>query len=110
MEHLNTVIISEYTEALGKDVFLQTLSLYEQQATNYFTDLATAIDHNDKQAWQKGCHTMKSAAGNMGLKALHQLLGDMEYTCANQQHMTDKLAEAKQLNNECLVQLKQFLA
>lgn len=110
MEHLNTQIISEYTKALGKDVFLQTIDLYEQQAATYFTHLAEAVEKSDYHAWQQHCHIMKSAAGNVGLNSLHQLLGSVEYSKDDFSQLNSELLKMRELHQLSLVELKKWLA
>ncbi|MDN3653365.1 hypothetical protein QWY77_11495 [Thalassotalea ponticola] len=110
MDNLNTQLINEYVQALGQDVFIQTVELYEQQAQAYLHQLGEVAKIADHVQWQLQCHAMKSAAGNMGLQQLHAMLSSLEHSQETALQLTQRVEQLTQLNQQSLQQLKQWLA
>lgn len=110
MEALNLEIINQYKDMLGADMFLETISLYEQQASEYFIKLAQAIQDEDYAQWKDSCHILKSASGNVGLKDVYEKVKDLEYSKESFEYLSTQLSMLKTLNDDGLVAVKKWLA
>ncbi len=109
MDVLNFEIINQYKDMLGAEMFLETVDLYEQQTVEYFEKLEDAIGAEDYKQWKDSCHVIKSASGNVGLKAVYTKVAAMEYCEDSFAELADQLQTLKQLNVDGLVEIKKWL-
>lgn len=110
MQILDEVIINQYRDVLGAEVFNQSVNLYVEQSDIYLKQLNSAVTQKDYQQWQSGCHILKSASGNTGLKQVFTLVSNIEYSKDSFTELAKQLSQLEQLNNHSIEVLKKWLA
>ena len=110
MDFLDVILIEQYQDVLGPEVFLQTVALYEQQSAIYFKQLDRAIEQQDYALWQDSCHILKSASGNPGLTQVFSKAGELEYSKLEFTDLAQGLTELEQLNKVSIELLHKRLA
>ncbi|WP_068545854.1 Hpt domain-containing protein [Thalassotalea crassostreae] len=109
MPILNKALIEQYRDALGNDVFLETINLYVEQSAIYLEQLAQSTKDKDYKYWQESCHILKSASGNSGLEQVFKKVADLEYSKEEFSQLEKQLAELSELNEIGIREIKQFL-
>lgn len=110
MQILDETIINQYRDVLGSEIFNETVNLYIEQSAIYLKQLNLAVSEKDYPQWQDGCHILKSASGNTGLKQVFSLVSDIEYSKENFDELAKKLLELEQLNQHSIAVLQKWLA
>ena len=110
MDILDKELIKQYMDALGNEVFNQTVDLYIEQSKIYLNQLSNAISTKDYSLWQESCHILKSASGNTGLKQVFTKAGDVEYSRQDFEQLAKDLDELHEINNVSIVQIQKWLA
>jgi len=95
IEQLDFALLDGYLVSLSTDIINKMLELYIQQSAIYLNEIQTLCGDNSQKLWQEQCHKMKSAAGSVGLKALHKTLSEMEKSTLS---TADKRLLVEQLN------------
>jgi len=95
IEQLDFALLDGYLVSLSTDIINKMLELYIQQSAIYLNEIQTLCGDNSQKLWQEQCHKMKSAAGSVGLKALHKTLSEMEKSTVS---TADKRLLVEQLN------------
>jgi HPt (histidine-containing phosphotransfer) domain-containing protein len=84
----------ELGEALGLDEqeYMELIELFVTSGGADFQRLKTALAASDLDQVARSAHTIKGAAGNLGLMDLHETAKHIEHDAG--QHRVDGLAEA----------------
>lgn len=72
-ELLDYCILEQYLDTLGKDLLLQSVSLFEQTMPEYLRALNTNLTAKDQPMIVDEAHKIKGAAGSVGLKRIAQV-------------------------------------
>ncbi|MDX2320149.1 MAG: aerobic respiration two-component sensor histidine kinase ArcB [Moritella sp.] len=72
-EYLDTDLLQQYLDTLGKDLLLQSVCLFEQTMPSYLTLLNTNLTARDQDAIVDEAHKIKGAAGSIGLTRIQQV-------------------------------------
>ncbi|WOH37150.1 hypothetical protein RI844_17560 [Thalassotalea fonticola] len=110
MEFLDKELIKQYMDALGNEVFNQTIDLYIEQSEIYLKQLNNAISDQNYTLWQESCHILKSASGNTGLKQVFIKAGNIEYSKRDFSQLAKDLDELHQLNKISIEHIQKWLA
>jgi HPt (histidine-containing phosphotransfer) domain-containing protein len=106
-------LLNDYMDNLGGEIVFDMVELFIQQSTVYIKEIeltATSTSSDAQLEWKEACHKMKGSAGSMGLKTLHALLVSSEKFAGNSEEKTQLVAEINQLNDECIVALRAWIA
>jgi HPt (histidine-containing phosphotransfer) domain-containing protein len=106
MNILDHNLLDDYCLSLGTTIVAEMLAIYHQQVGHYLKDIEQAIDQ-DEQTWHQACHTMKGAAGSIGLKELNQKLAQHEKNCQDKGGAYKEIAA---LNQESLTAFESWLS
>ncbi|MFT5880369.1 MAG: two-component system aerobic respiration control sensor histidine kinase ArcB [Moritella sp.] len=72
-EYLDIDILQQYLETLGKDLLLQSVTLFEKTMPSYLSVLNTNLTARDQAAIVDEAHKIKGAAGSIGLNRIQQV-------------------------------------
>ncbi|QIZ75444.1 Hpt domain-containing protein [Ferrimonas lipolytica] len=72
-EQLDTVILDQYCDAIGAELLMKSVVMFEEMGPQYIGAVATAINADKKEAIISEAHKLKGAAGSIGLKRIQQL-------------------------------------
>lgn len=64
--------LTDYADMVGKEVLVGAVELFEQMMPQYLQELDARLER-DREGVTSEAHKIKSAAGAIGLKRLHQL-------------------------------------
>ena len=70
---LDLPFLEEYADMVGKSVLCSAVELFERMMPNYMAVLTSNLVARDQGGMVAEAHKIKSAAGAIGLKRLHQL-------------------------------------
>jgi len=110
---LDMTLLNDYMDNLGGEIVFDMVGLFIQQSTLYVKEIEQTINSTSDDAqleWKEACHKMKGSAGSMGLKRLHGLLASSQTFTGNSDDKFTRLAEIKQLNDECIVALREWIS
>jgi len=109
LPQLDTVLLQEYLDSLGKNIVEKMFALYCQQVVIYLNDIEKALLNDSEQGWQEHCHKMKGASASVGLIRLHGQLKQLENTDAQQQEKSLMLEELKLANKQAISDFNHWL-
>lgn len=72
-EYLDTDILQQYLDTLGKDLLLDSVRLFEKTMPDYLAVLNTNLTARDLDAIVSEAHKIKGAAGSIGLTRIQQV-------------------------------------
>ena len=72
-EYLDIDLLQQYLDTLGKELLLQSVSLFEQTMPSYLAILNTNLTARDQDAIVDEAHKIKGAAGSIGLTRIQQV-------------------------------------
>ena len=73
VEVLDMGFLIDYADMVGKEVLVGAVELFEQMMPQYLNELDARLEIQDREGVTSEAHKIKSAAGAIGLKRLHQL-------------------------------------
>ena len=73
VEVLDMGFLTDYADMVGKEVLVGAVELFEQMMPQYLNELDARLEIQDREGVTSEAHKIKSAAGAIGLKRLHQL-------------------------------------
>lgn len=71
--YLDTEILQQYLDTLGKDLLLSSVNLFADTMPDYLLRLNTNLTAKDQDAVVEEAHKIKGAAGSVGLKRISQV-------------------------------------
>ena len=69
---------ADLTDTLGEDVFLSLMRTFQQSLPTRMREIEQALADGDVQAGAKAAHSLRGAAGNLGLARMAHLLARLE--------------------------------
>lgn len=95
-------------ESLGddKDLIKEILELFKDTTLEIVESLEKAANEGDFEAVKRSAHSLKGSAGNIGAKALHEAMRNIEAACAVEdqkalvEQVRDSITKYNQLRTE----------
>ncbi|WP_341503208.1 aerobic respiration two-component sensor histidine kinase ArcB [Gallaecimonas sp. GXIMD4217] len=77
---LDVEMLSQYLEAVGPDILLQSARLFREQMPEYMSILESNLTAEDVKGTSCEAHKIKGAAGAIGLKRIQQLANQAQHS------------------------------
>lgn len=99
----------ELGESLGleEDEYRELVELFVDSGSAEFSKLKDAVSTNDLEQIRRSAHTIKGAAGNLGLMDVHEEAKKIEASADNGK--TDDLADAVQVMGGQIQAIEKFV-